>query len=120
MATRAEAIEYLRGIPGIKEGDNAFFTYELSLKNGRTQLVFFMVLDDLIVMSSPFASKDDITAAKALDMAVIFGVSEIGNFFALRHILFLADLDESEIISSIGLLGARADTLESEIGGDRM
>ena len=120
MATRAEAINYLRGINGIKEGDNAFFTYDLALDGGRSQLVFLGVLDDFIIMTSPFASKDDITAAKALDMAMIFGVSEVAGYYGLRHLLFLEDLDESEIIGGIALLGMRADALESQLGVDKL
>lgn len=120
MATRGEAMKYLRGINGMKEGDDGLFTYVLEFNDGRSQLVFLKVVDDFIVLTSPFADKDDITAHKALDLAVIFGVSDIGTHYCLRHVLFLEDLDESEVISGIKWLGARADTLESQVGGDAL
>mgnify|MGYP000031593560 CR=1 FL=1 len=120
MATRADAINFLRGINGMEEVGDALFRFEVSYDDGRSQLVFLSVLDDLMVLSSPFASKDDISARKALDLAVIFGVADIGEFYVLRHILFLEDLDESEVVNSISLLAARADTIEEEVGGDRM
>jgi len=120
LATRADTIGFLRGINGMKENDDGSFIYEVQLKDNRTQLVFMVVLDEVLLMTSPFATKDDITAAKALDLAVIFGVSEVGNFYALRHLLFLEDLDVSEIVNGTTFLAIRADTLEQQVGGDRM
>jgi hypothetical protein len=38
----------------------------------------------------------------------------------LRHVLVLEDLDESEVVSSINWLGAQADILETEVGGDAL
>jgi hypothetical protein len=120
MATRGEAINFLRGINGMQEDDDGGFTYVLELKDGRSQLVFLVVLDDFIVLTSPFANKDDITARKALDLAVIFGVGDFGGHYCLRHVLFLEDLDESEVVNSVNFLGYRADSLESEVGGDAL
>jgi len=51
-------------------------------------------------------------------MALIFGVQKVGDFYALRNIMFLEDLDESEIQKGIELLAVRADDLESQVGGD--
>lgn len=122
MATRGEAINFLRGINGMREDDDddGEFTYVLELKDGRSQLVILVVLDDFIVLTSPFADKDDLTARKALDLAVIFGVADFGGHYCLRHVLFLEDLDESEVVNSVSFLGYRADTLESEVGGDAL
>jgi hypothetical protein len=121
MATRGEAMKYLRGINGIKEGDDGLFSYVLSwAEDGRSQLVFLKVVDDFIVLTSAFADKDDITAHKALDLAVIFGVTDMGGHYGLRHVIFLEDLDESEIINGIKWLAGRADILESKVGGDAL
>jgi len=120
MATRAEAMKYLRNINGMQEGDDGLFQYVVSWDDGRSQLVFLKVLDDFIILTSGFAEKDAISAHKALELAVIFGVTDTGNFYALRHVLFLEDLDESEIANSVNLLAARADTLESQVGGDAL
>lgn len=121
MATRGEAIKYLRNIDGMQEGDDGLFTYVLSwAKEGRSQLVFLKVVDDFIVLTSPFADKDDISTHKALDLAVIFGVADMGSHYGLRHVIFLEDLDESEIVNGINWLGARADILESQVGGDAL
>lgn len=120
MATRSDAINYLRGIEGMKEGDDGLFTYVVSWDDGRSQLVFLKVSDEFMVLTSAFAEKDAITAHKALDLAVIFGVTDMGKHYGLRHVLFLEDLDESEVVSGVGLLAARADILESEVGGDAL
>jgi len=121
MATRAEAMKYLRNIEGMREGDDGLFSYVVSWdEDGRSQLVFLKVVDDFIALTSAFAEKDAISAHKALDLAVIFGVTDMGNHYGLRHVLFLEDLDESEVGNSVHLLAARADILESQVGGDAL
>lgn len=120
MATRGEAMKYLRGINGMKEGDDGAFTYVLGFDDGRSQLVFLKVVDDFIVLTSPFAEKDDISAMKAIDLARVFGVVDIGTLYCLRHVLFIEDLDESEVVNGIRWLGGQADILESEVGGDAL
>jgi hypothetical protein len=57
---------------------------------------------------------------KAIDVARVFGVVDIGDFYCLRHVLFIEDLDESEVVNSIRWLGGQADILESEVGGDAL
>jgi hypothetical protein len=122
MATRGEAMKYLRDINGMKEGDDGFFSYVMSwAEDGRSQLVFLKVLDEFIILTSAFADKDDITAHKALDLASgSFGVADMGGHYALRHVIFLEDLDESEIVNGITWLAGQADTLESRVGGDAL
>jgi len=121
MATRADAIKYLRSIDGMQEGEDGLFNYVVSWdEDGRSQLVLLHVLDDFIVLTSGFAEKDAISAHKALDLAVVFGVTDTGSYYALRHVLFLEDLDESEVVNSVQLLAARADILESQVGGDAL
>lgn len=121
MATRGEAMKYLRGINNIKEKDDGLFTYVVSWpEDGRSQLVLIRVVDEFIVLSSAFADKDDITAHKALDLAVVFGVTDMGSHYGLRHVIFLEDLDESEIINGVTWLASRADILEGKVGGDAL
>jgi len=121
MATRGDAMKYLRSMQGMEEKDDGLFTYTISYPDeGRSQLVFVRVRDEFILVSSAFAHKDDITAHKALDLAGTFGVTDMGTHFGLRHVIFLEDLDESEIINGIRWLGASADILENEVGGDRL
>ena len=120
MATRAEAMKYLRGIDNMREGDDGLFTFVVTFTDGRSQLVFIKVVDEFIVLSSAFAEKDAVSAHKALDMAVIFGVIDMGDHYGLRHVIFLEDLDESEVVNGVKWLAMRADILETEIGGDAL
>jgi hypothetical protein len=122
MATRGEAMKYLRGINGMKEGDDGLFSYEMSwAEDGRSQLVILKVLDEFIILTSAFAFKDDITAHKALDLAAgSFGVVDLGKYYGLRHVIFLEDLDESEILNGVSFLAGQADTLEGQVGGDAL
>ena len=119
MATTAEAIDYLRSFDRMQELSEGSFCIQWILHDvNRTQTVYLRLANDLVVFSSPFAKVDDISANKALEMALIFGVQKVGDFYALRNIMFLEDLDESEIQKGIELLAVRADDLESHVGGD--
>jgi hypothetical protein len=44
----------------------------------------------------------------------------MGGYYGLRHVIFLEDLDESEIVNGVRWLAARADILESKVGGDAL
>jgi hypothetical protein len=120
MATKAEVISYLRNIPGMQDdGDDAFSVEVARPERNRSQLVFIGVNDNFLVLDSPFAETEDITAAQALDLVGTFGVSKVGKFYTLRHLILTEDVDESEILDGIRSLAVRADTLEEQVGGER-
>lgn len=119
MATRAEVIQHIRSYNDVEDMGDGSFKVLWELEEGRSQIVFMTVLDDFLVFVSPFASKDDLTANKAIGMAQIFGVCEVGDFYALRNVTLLEDLDESEIVNMALVIALRADAIETEVGGDR-
>ena len=119
MATRAEVIDHIRSYNDVEDMGDGQFKVLWELDGGRSQVVFMMVLDLFLVFVSPFASQDDLTAGKAIGMAKIFGVCEIGDYYALRNVSLLEDLDESEIVDMAMVIAMRADAIEEEIGGDR-
>lgn len=119
MATRAEVIQHIRSYKDVEDMGDGSFKIIWELEEGRSQLVFMSVLDDLLIFMSPFASQDDVTASKAIGLAKIFGVCEMGDFYGLRNVSLLEDLDESEIVNMAFLIAMRADAIETEIGGDR-
>ncbi len=119
MATKAKVIKILRSYSDVEDqGDDVFqVTVPLS-DNGRSQLLFMDVRDDLLIMLSPFAHRDDISPAKAIDMAEIFGVATNGDYYVLSNVLHIENIKESEIISAMTYLAIQADILEEEVGGD--
>lgn len=119
MATRAEVINHLRSFSDIEDQGDGKFRTEWDIGNGRTQLVFLFVSDDFVVMTSPFAGEDDVTSAKALGLASVFGICKVADLYAFRHVVLIEDLDESELTHGIGYLAHAADGAESQVGGDR-
>ena len=119
MATRAEVITHLRSFNDIHDQGEGSFRIEWDLENGRTQLVFMFVADEFVVMTSPFAGEDDLTTAKAIGLASIFGICKVADMYAFRHVVLIEDLDESELVHGIGYLAHAADAAEAEVGGDR-
>lgn len=118
MATRAEVIQHIRGYSDVEEIDSGWFQVEFDLDNGRSQNLFMNVTDHLLVMISPFAMQDEITASKAFSFATVFGIALVEDMYAIRNVSLIEDLDESEITNMAMLIAARADEFEERIGGD--
>ena len=119
MASRAETINHLRSYNDVEDMGEGSFKIEWKLEGGRSQVVFAYVTDDFLALTSPFAHEDDVTAAKAIGLSKIFGIAKVGEYFAFRHVVLLADLDESEIVHGMMYVAVAADGAESEVGGDR-
>lgn len=119
MATRAEVMSHLRSYSDIEDLGDGDFKIDWRLDSGRSQMVVMKVLDTVLIMDSPYAKEDDITAAKALGLAKVFGIAKIGEFYTFRHVVLMEDLDQSEISNALALVAGLADKAEAEVGGDR-
>ena len=123
MATQAEAINYLKAnFKNEDLGDNVFKVL-VEYEGNRSQLVFVGIFEHVITMSSPFAGEDDLTPKQALNAVTngLFGVKLFGDFYSLSNLLFVEDLDASEINKGIAFIAQTADDLEqSLVGGDRL
>ena len=123
MATQAEAINYLKAnFKNEDLGDNVFKVL-VEYEGNRSQLVFVGVFEHVITLGSPFASEDDLTPKQALNAVTngLFGVKLFGDFYSLSNLLFVEDLDASEINKGIAFIAQTADDLEqSLVGGDRL
>lgn len=118
MATRAEVIQHIREYSDVEEIDNGFFKVVFDLEGGRSQVLFMEITDHLLIMMSPFATTDEITASTAFSFATVFGIALVSDMYAIRNVSLLADLDESEITDMAALIATRADEFEERIGGD--
>ena len=119
MATKDRVIELLRSYDDVEDqGDDVFQVTVPFNDNDRSQLVFMDVRDDLLIMLSPFAQRDDISPAKAIEMAGVYGVGTNGDYYVLCNVLHMENLREREIITAMTYLAIQADILEQEVGGD--
>lgn len=121
MATKLETMNYLTQNYNTEEAGEDLLKFEFEIDDDRTQLLFAKVLNGLLVMDSPFASTEDINANIAFKLAEesVLGVKRVGELFTVRHVIPIADIDESEIDLGLRITAQTADQLESEVGGDK-
>jgi len=123
MATQIEVIYYIKANYRCEELAAGSLKFIFELDGGRSQLVFADVTETVIQYSSPFASINEVTAKQALDANSDYslGMQIIGDLFVIKHVAFLADLDESEIRGGFQLVANIADALENKlVGGDKL
>jgi hypothetical protein len=123
MATQAEVINYIKTNYKCEAVSGDLFKVLVEYESNRSQLVFVAVHEHAIVFNSPFASENDLTAAQALNAVTdeLFGIKNIAGLYSLANLIFMEDLDESEINKGIFFIAKSADDLEkSLVGGDRL
>ena len=120
MATKVETLSYLTQNYRAEETGDEVLKFVFEIDESRTQLLFAAVINDLLIMDSPFASTEDINANIAFKLAEesVLGVKRVGDVYTIRHVIPIADIDESEIDLGLHLTAQTADQLESEVGGD--
>ena len=122
MATQLEVRNFIKSNYEVEVMDGGDFKLVFELDGGRSQLVFVDVTESNAQFSSPFASVDDISAKQALEANAGFslGMQIISNYYVVKHVVPLADLDASEVTAAFDLVANIADMLEkSVVGGDR-
>jgi ABC-type taurine transport system ATPase subunit len=122
MATKDETLQYISDNYPIESLSEDALKIVFELEGGRTQVVYAIVLESLLLVDSPFAALDDINANIAFKLAEesFFGIRRSEDFYFVRHVIPLADVDASEIDLGLGLVAQTADTLESVVGGDNL
>lgn len=94
-----------------------------SLGAGRSQQVRIIIHEDFLVIESPFADVDELSLPAAMKAAEndIFGIKIEGGHYVIRHVIPLADIDESEVDWGVNLVANVADGLERDsVGGDSL
>jgi hypothetical protein len=122
MATKAEVRNYIKSNFRYEDTDDIdFMKLLVELDDDRSQLTFVSILDKALMISSMFATKDDITPAQAMNLgqSQILGIKQIDNFYAVVNYVPTADIDASEINTGILFCAIQADNMEQEVGGDR-
>jgi hypothetical protein len=119
MASKHEATNFIKSTYRCEEISGGTLKFVFELDGGRSQLVFADVNDSNIQYLSPFASVNDVTAKQALEANADYsvGMQIVGDQYMIKHLAFLADLDESEIDGGFRLVANVADKLEQKLVG---
>jgi hypothetical protein len=130
MATWREAENYLTSNYKTEKVGDHFYKLVFSLDAGRSQMVFVMGLglEDAntanLAFFSPFAKFDQIspqTLVDTMEKNPFLGFSRTADWYTLKHIAPLANLDANEIEWPMQYITVAADTLERELGlGDQL
>lgn len=123
MATMAELEGFLtKKFELRKSGEGRYDGTWLTLNN-RSQMVLLDVFDEKLVVSSPFAKVSELPLPAAMKAAVeyVFGVVVYEDHYCLRHVIPLADIDESEVEWALNVISVCADQIEQDtVGGDKL
>ena len=122
MATKIEVMNFLSQKYAFEHVTEDLIRFVFRTDGDRTQLVFVFINDHFMVISSPFSEENAITPNLAFKLAEdsLFGIRKMIGMYQVVHVVPLADVDESEIVSGLALIANTADSLESSIGGDRL
>lgn len=121
MASQQEAIDFIKSNYAFNELQGGMLNFVFDLEAGRSQMVFVLVDDTKIEYFSPFGDVSDVTAKQALDAisSYSFGMQIIDDEFVVKHVVFLENLDASEIKDGFHIVASIADELEKKlVGGD--
>lgn len=117
MATREDALNHIRNNYNYSES-NGLFKMEFELEGGRSQVIFVTSIEDLLLVSSPFALNIAADLAFRLAEETFFGIRKMGDAYVVQHVIPMSDLDASEIDFGFKSVAIQADRLESMLGGD--
>ncbi len=122
MASQSETIDFITSnFQAESLGDNEFSVVK-AWNDGRSQLVFATVGTEILQVASPFAKLSDISAEQALNANdSAFGVGKVLDWFAVKHVVPMADVDASELALAFSIVSEIADELEKKLGlGDNL
>lgn len=123
MATQNEVLNFIKSNYETEVLSGGDLKLVFDLGGGRSQLAFVDVTESNAQFSSPFATVNDVTAKQALEANAEYsvGMQLIGNWYVIKHVVPLADLDASEVSAAFDLVANIADMLETKlVGGDKL
>ena len=124
MATWREVVSYLTSNYKVDQIDPTLMKLVFGLDDGRSQMVFVggLALDDpedaIVSFISPFAKTDQLSPQGLIDCMKnnsALGITIIGDWYALKNVAPLANLDANEIEWPLAYVTNFADQLEREL-----
>lgn len=122
MATKAEVVAFIEGKYKCEHTESGAIKVLFNEGDGRSQIVLAWVNDSNIQVSSPFAKTSEISADRAVAEVSKYslGMQIYGEFYVVRHVAYLADIDASEVFAALEVTSSVADELEKALlGGDK-
>ena len=124
MASPNEVFSFITSNYPSEKISDSMIKVVVGWNDGRSQLVFAHIQPDAAAMevASPFSTRDAMTAEQAINAnESMFGLGVLGEWYALKHVVPIADLDASEMDVAFKLLAEVADELEKKLGlGDNL
>ena len=123
MASAAEVENFLTGKYKLEKYRELGYRGLWNLSSGRSQQVVMQIDERFLVVSSPFAKADDLPLPAAMKAAedYVFGIKNDEGYYVVRHVIPLADIDESEVEWAVDVVAAVADAIEqNSVGGDSL
>ena len=126
MATRAEVLSHITGKYitehlGVLDSGMEMIMMGWNFEDGRSHRVWIGVNNSHLLVMSPFARQEQITAEKALTQTTDFGVSLAFGSYCLTDVVPLENVDANEIEVALEIMPALADEMEKKFGlGDTL
>jgi len=117
MATQNDVFSYIQKNYRHEVTGAMTLKIEVPTDGLRSQMVYAAVTEHELQVTSPFAWQSRVSAEKVFEtIDSMFGVVAINGAWALKHNVFIADIDESEIAKAFAVLAVHSDDLEKSLG----
>ena len=115
MTTTSELENYLKSEFGMSRVEGETYGADFDLGDGRSQGVLAKIVDDQLVVASPFAQKGQVSADEVFE-ASQWPVLMMGDIYFSARIFPIADLQTEEVDYMIASTALTADGLEEKLG----
>ena len=115
MTTKNDIINYLKSNYNAELLSGNSYTLNVAWNDGRSQIVFVVVTDNIVNVSSPVSSIADVNLANLLAYVsdeTLWGVRVIGDYVCLSDTGFTQSMDAIELDVPIKMIAEAADEIE--------
>jgi hypothetical protein len=115
LTTNNDIINYLKSNYNAELLSGNSYTLNVAWNDGRSQIVFVVVTDNIVNVSSPVSSIADVNLANLLAYVsdeTLWGVRVIGDYVCLSDTGFTQSMDAIELDVPIQMIAEAADEIE--------
>jgi hypothetical protein len=125
LTTKNDIVNYLKTKYGATDHSDNFYSLEVKWNDGRSQLVFVFVGDNIVSVSSPVGKVSDVNIenlVKYVSDTSPWGVRIIGDWVTISDAGFTESMDAVELDVPIRFISEAADEIEHAVsnGGDAL
>lgn len=115
MATWPEVQSFIKSNYKVMSESDSLMSMLFGFEDGRSQIIHLGPVGGWLRVTSPVAKKGEVNVGKLVQESRIFGVVEIGDYYALCHMQLLETVDGPEITEALGFLAGVADEVEKNV-----